>query len=221
MIIDLGTTDYEEAYKVQRRMVAMRALGEIDDSLISVEHNPIFTIGRTGRMDNLIATGRQMQEKGVRLVGADRGGDITFHGPGQAVLYPILDLRMRHRDLHRYMRDLESVAIDFLAGYGLKAERVGGLTGVWAGGRKIASIGVGARNWVTFHGLAVNIGVDLSYFSMIRPCGMRGVGMTSLNEMLGMHVDMGVAVGSLIASAKRVLRVSGAICRGVFPGAIA
>jgi lipoate-protein ligase B len=189
--------------------------------MIITEHNPVFTIGRTGRRENMLADSRQMRKRGVRLIEVDRGGDITFHGPGQLLLYPVVDLKARGRDLHRYMRDLESVAINFLNSYGIIAERIDGKTGVWVGGSKVASIGVGAKDWVTFHGLSVNVDIDLSYFSMIYPCGMRGIKMTSLAEILGVDIDLNMAAEKLIVCAKRVLGVGDGIFAGTPLGAAA
>ena len=215
MILDLGMTDYEKAYIAQCQLVSRRRLGEIDDSLIITEHNPVFTIGRTGRRENLLAGSLEMRKKKVRLIEVDRGGDITFHGPGQLVMYPIIDLKSRSRDLHRYMRDLESIIISFLNIYGIIAERLDGKTGVWVGGKKIASIGVGAKDWVTFHGLSVNIDVDLAYFSMIYPCGMKDIKMTSLREILGVRIDKAEAAAALVRSAKRVFNIKEPALAGV------
>jgi lipoate-protein ligase B len=204
MIIDLGLTDYETAYRSQMELVAKRKLGEVDDSVIITEHRAVFTLGRTGRKENLLASDAALNEKGIKIVSVDRGGDITFHGPGQLVLYPIIDLKARGRDLHRYLRDLESVIISFLNMYGVIAERVKGKTGVWVGNRKIASIGIGTSNWVTYHGASVNIDVELSYFSMIHPCGMKDVLMTSLSEVTGSVVTTREAAGRLLECFKRV-----------------
>jgi lipoate-protein ligase B len=185
-------------------LVSRRKLGETRDSLIITEHRPVFTIGRAGHKNNLLVSEAVLEAQGIKALKADRGGDITFHGPGQAVFYPIIDLKERGRDLHRYMRDLESVAISFLNGYGVIAERLQGRTGIWAGGKKVASIGVGASNWVTYHGMAVNINVDLGYFSMINPCGMKGARMTSLGEILGGPVPMRAATERLLSSFRKI-----------------
>lgn len=204
MIIDLGLTDYDTAYKQQMELVARRKLGEVDDSVIITEHRPVFTLGRTGRKDNFLASAAALSEKGIKVVQVDRGGDVTFHGPGQLILYPIIDLKARGRDLHRYLRDLESVIISFLNTYGVIAERIKGRTGVWVGNKKIASIGIGASNWVTYHGASVNIDVDLAYFSMIHPCGMKDVKMTSLAAITGYAIAMREAADNLLACFKRV-----------------
>lgn len=190
MIYDSGLIDYEKCYKVQKEFVRKRKLGEIGDVVILAEHEPVFTIGRTGKPDNLLVTKDYLKEIGVRVVDVDRGGDITFHGPGQIVVYPILDLKERHRDLHRYLRDLEEVCINFLKEYHVEGHRIAGRTGVWVDSKKIAFIGIGSSNWVTFHGLSININTDLGYFSMINPCGMRDIEVTSLSEITRGNIDM-------------------------------
>jgi lipoate-protein ligase B len=188
MILDLGLIDYEECYKTQREMVVRRKLGEIDDTLILAEHNSVFTVGRTGDKKSLLVDEAYLKQKGIKVVDVDRGGDITFHGPGQLVVYPIIKLKDKWRDLHKYMRDLEDVAMKFLKRYSVRPERRSGLTGVWAGGKKIASIGIGVSNWVTYHGLSINIKPDLEFFDMIYPCGLRDIKMTSLKALTGKDI---------------------------------
>lgn len=190
MILDLGLIDYEKAYLVQRKLVALRKLSRVGDSLILAEHNPIFTIGRTGSMSNLLADEKLLNARGIKVLRIDRGGDITFHGPGQIVCYPIIDLKAMEYDLHKYLRSLESIAIDFFDSYHTKCDSVSGMTGAWFGDRKIASIGISASNWVTFHGMSLNVNVDLGFFSMINPCGMSSVEMTSLDRLLGRRVSI-------------------------------
>lgn len=204
MVVDLGLTDFDTAYGRQMELVARRKLSEIDDSVIITEHLPVITLGRSGRRSNILVSDALLKERGIKVVDADRGGDVTFHGPGQLVLYPVIDLKARGRDLHRYLRDLESVVINFLNGYGVIAGRIKGMTGVWVGGRKIASIGVGTTGWVTYHGSSVNIDMDLGYFSMIHPCGMRDVTMTSLAAVTGARIAMREASERLLASFMRV-----------------
>ncbi|MFH0764201.1 MAG: lipoyl(octanoyl) transferase LipB [Candidatus Omnitrophota bacterium] len=184
MIVDLGLIDYAEAYGIQKELVNKRRRRELGDSLILAEHPPIFTIGRSGSIENLI------KNNGVPVLRVDRGGDITFHGPGQLVLYPIVNLKDNALDLHKYMRLLESGAISFLRKYSVKAESVGKKTGVWVDGKKIASIGIAASNWVTYHGMGINLNVDLEYFSMIYPCGMKDVHAASLDRVIGRKVSM-------------------------------
>ena len=190
MIYDLGTIDYQNCRAIQRELVDKRKSDEIGDVVILAEHQAVFTIGRSGSRDNLLVTEDYLKEMGVSVVNADRGGDITFHGPGQLVVYPIVDLKKRYRDLHRYLRDLEDVCINFLSEYQVAGHRIAGRTGVWVDNKKIAFIGIGSSNWVTFHGLSININTGLDYFSMMRPCGLRGIEITSLSEIMRMKIDM-------------------------------
>lgn len=184
MILDLGLIDYEKAYRVQRGLVHRRKLNEIEDSLIVCEHTPIFTIGRSGKEENLLITNEVLKKDGIKVSRVDRGGDITFHGPGQLVAYPIIDLNHRGKDLHVYLRDLEEAAIRVLSEYSIPGKRVNGRTGVWVNDAKISFIGIAASNWVTYHGLSLNVSLDLRFFSMIRPCGFRDISVTSLREIL-------------------------------------
>lgn len=198
MILDLGLIDYEKAYRIQKEFVLKRRLKEIDDSLIIAEHTPVFTIGRTGSEVNLLIPKDIMKRNGIEVLRVDRGGDITFHGPGQVVLYPIVDLNDMKRDLHWYLRQLEEVVINFLKGYHVSGERVNGRTGVWVLGAKISSMGIGATDWVTYHGLSVNIDVDLKFFAMINPCGMHGIRVTNLRQALNQDVPIPEAKGRLL-----------------------
>jgi lipoyl(octanoyl) transferase len=183
--------DYDEALHTQRNAAAVRMSGELpNDLLILVEHPPVVTLGRSARGQNLIASPEFLATRGVEVYEVERGGDVTFHGPGQLVGYPILNLREHRKDLHWYLRTLESSLVASLRELGLVAEAREGLTGVWTGGRKIASIGVHARDWVTWHGFALNVNTDLSYFDFIVPCGIEGVVMTSVARELGAPGDM-------------------------------
>jgi lipoyl(octanoyl) transferase len=169
---DLGRMDYAEAFEMQRALVDQRKRGEISDQFLIVEHPHTITLGRNGHMENLLARKEILERAGVAFHPTDRGGDITYHGPGQIVGYPILDLRGWKRDVVAYVRAIEQVIIDALAGFGLKAGRVPGMTGVWVDGAKIAAIGVHISRWVTSHGFALNVDTDLSYFQYIVPCGL-------------------------------------------------
>jgi len=169
---DLGRIDYAEAFELQRALVDQRKRGEIPDQFLIVEHPHTITLGRNGHMENLLARGEILDRAGVAFHPTDRGGDITYHGPGQIVGYPILDLREWKRDVVAYVRAIEQVIIDALADFGLKAGRVPGMTGVWVDGAKIAAIGVHISRWVTSHGFALNAATDLSYFQYIVPCGL-------------------------------------------------
>jgi lipoyl(octanoyl) transferase len=190
-IAHLGLRPYGEVLEVQRAAAAARITGEIpQDVLILVEHPPVVTLGRgSHEPTHLVASPTLLESRGVELYDVERGGDVTFHGPGQLVAYPIFDLTRHKQDLHWYLRQVEETIIRSLAPFGIAAERRSGLTGVWTGGRKIASIGVHARAWVTWHGFALNVTTDLSYFDLIIPCGILGVTMTSVEQELLRRTD--------------------------------
>jgi lipoate-protein ligase B len=181
----LGHEPYARALELQRAVARARISGPIaHDVLLLLEHPPVVTLGRSSKAQHLVATPAMLAERGVELYEAERGGDVTFHGPGQLVGYPIVNLRGHRQDLHWYLRQVEAVLIRTLEGLGLPAERSEGRTGVWTSGRKIASIGVHARDWVTWHGFALNVSNDLSFFDLIVPCGLSGVTMTSIGREL-------------------------------------
>ncbi len=169
---DLARLDYGEAFELQRALVEQRKRGEIADQLLIVEHPHTITLGRNGHMENLVAAEDELARAGVAFHHTDRGGDITYHGPGQIVGYPIFDLREWKRDVVAYVRAIEQVIIDALADFGLAAGREPGMTGVWIDGAKIAAIGVHVSRWVTSHGFALNLDTDLRYFEYIVPCGL-------------------------------------------------
>lgn len=185
LVIKTGLTNYGEAWQWQREIWQARTEGAIEDVLILTEHPPTYTIGRAGGDGHLLADEEELRRKGVAVFRSDRGGDITYHGPGQLVGYPILDLSVLYRDVHRYLRDLEEVIIMTVAEFGLEAIRVSGLTGVWVGNRKLASIGVKVSRWVTMHGFALNVSTDMDFFTNIVPCGIFGKEMVSMAELLG------------------------------------
>jgi lipoyl(octanoyl) transferase len=201
-VVRLGRMGYEEALEYQREVARQRITGAIpQDVLILVEHPPVVTLGRSSKEKNLISTPAFLASKGVELFEVERGGDVTFHGPGQLVGYPIIDLKRHRQDLHWFLRSVEEALIRTLGEYGISGERSTGFTGVWTNGRKIASIGVHARDWVTWHGFALNVTTDLSYFDFIVPCGISGVEMTSIvKELPGLSVDVDAA--GEIAAAK-------------------
>src|SRR5687768_4660037 len=188
--VPLGRVSYTEALELQRTLARDRISGVIpQDVLLLVEHPPVVTLGRSSKGKHLLASPDFLASRGVELFEVERGGDVTFHGPGQLVGYPIMDLKRHRQDLHWYLRQLERSLIDVLGQYGISAEQSNGLTGVWTGGRKIASIGVHARDWVTWHGFALNVTTDLSYFDLIVPCGIDGVQMTSMARELAAAPD--------------------------------
>lgn len=184
-VVDLGVMPYADALTLQRGVAAARLSGRItDDLLLLVQHPPVITLGRSTKEGNLLAPAALLSARGVELFEVERGGDVTFHGPGQLVGYPIVDLAQHTQDLHWYLRALEAVMIRVLSACGISAQRKAGKTGVWVSDRKIASIGVHARQWVTWHGFALNVTTDLSYFDLMIPCGIPDVVMTSVEREL-------------------------------------
>ena len=169
---ELGRVDYGRALEIQQDLVARRKAGEIADQLLLLEHPHVITLGRNGHLENLLAGDEVLSRAGISFFPTDRGGDVTYHGPGQLVGYPILDLREWKRDVGAYVRGIEQTIIDTLADFGIEAGRIPKLTGVWVGERKIAAIGVHLSRWVTSHGFALNVNTDLSYFQYIVPCGL-------------------------------------------------
>jgi lipoyl(octanoyl) transferase len=185
-LLDLGRQPYLETLELQRALCRRRMAGTLDeDLLLLVEHEPVVTLGRGTRASSLPLSADDLTRRGVTVAEAERGGDVTYHGPGQLVGYPILQLREHREDLHWYLRQLEAALITALAGVGIAAGATPGLTGVWTGGRKIASIGVHVKQWVTLHGFALNVSTDLRAFDLIVPCGIQGVVMTSVAAELG------------------------------------
>jgi len=187
----LGVIPYAEALVLQRQLVEERRHGRIGDVLLLVEHPHVLTLGvrGDGGRSHILATEDALASRGVEVYEAGRGGDITYHGPGQLVGYPILDLKPDRCDVHRYVRDLEEVLIRVAFDYGITAERVQGLTGVWVGAEKLAAIGVRIARWITSHGFALNVSTNLDYFNLIVPCGIADRGVTSLSRLLGHTVE--------------------------------
>jgi lipoyl(octanoyl) transferase len=188
-MVDLGLRDYRETLRLQQELVAARQAGTCLDTLVLVEHPDVITLGRSAKSGNVLRPGQ------IPVVAVERGGDVTYHGPGQLVAYPIVLLGEDERDLHRFLRNLEEATIRTLADFGLGSTRCPGKTGVWtrdgADGRKLASIGVAVRKWVTLHGLALNVSTDLARFSAINPCGFDAKVMTSMERELGRAPDFG------------------------------
>jgi len=190
-ILWLGRVDYRQGLALQERLVAERGAGSIPDQLLLLEHDPVYTMGRTPDQASL----RGASHLPHPVVQTNRGGQATYHGPGQLVGYPILDLRDHGRDLHRYLRALEGLMLRVCASFGVNARRREGLTGAWVADRKIASIGVGVRRWVSMHGFALNVCGDLAPFQEITPCGIAGVAMTSLEKEARRAVSVKDAAG--------------------------
>jgi lipoate-protein ligase B len=181
--LPLGRADYIATYHLQERLHTLRCRGEIRDTVLTVEHNPVFTIGRSGSRKNILVPEEVLQEAGIAVHEIERGGDITYHGPGQLVVYPIVDLREHGRDLKRYIANLEQAVINLLDKIGVRAHRRPGFPGVWVDSYKISSVGVYVKHWVTRHGLALNIDVDKTHFAMINPCGLE-VEVISLADLV-------------------------------------
>jgi lipoyl(octanoyl) transferase len=198
VVKQLGMIDYGEALRLQAEKAAARKSGAIPDTLLLLEHPHVYTLGRNGNRAHVLVPAERLHAMGARVVETDRGGDVTYHGPGQLVGYPILDLTKHRRDLGWYMRSLEEVLIRVAADFGVRADRLHGAPGVWVGNEKLAAIGVHVSRWVTSHGFAFNVNTDLSYFDAIIPCGLRDKGVTSIERLLGMPVEMDAAIERVI-----------------------
>ncbi|HTF56500.1 MAG TPA: lipoyl(octanoyl) transferase LipB [Planctomycetota bacterium] len=185
----LGRLRYAEGLELQRDLVRRRIAGEIPDTLLLLEHEPVVTLGKVAKAEHLLVNREGLARLGVEVHETDRGGDVTYHGPGQVVGYPILDLNALRRDVKWYLERLEEVMIAVCARHGVTADRRPGMTGVWVGTEKIGAIGVRVERWVTSHGFAFNVATDLARFGLIVPCGLRGEGVTSLAARLGRPVD--------------------------------
>ena len=185
----LGHADYGNTLTLQRVLHAKRCAGELGDLLLTVEHNPVFTLGRSGSRDHILVTEDVLERCGIQIHEIERGGDITYHGPGQLVVYPILDLRGFGKDIHRFIWSLEESIIRTLQELGVNSHRSDGFPGVWVDARKIASVGVYVKNWVTYHGLAFNVDVNQEHFRMIRPCGL-SIETVSANDVCEAPVDV-------------------------------
>jgi len=198
----LGLISYAEGLELQRALVARRIADEIGDELILLEHPHVLTMGvKAGESrQHVLATPERLAELGVELHETGRGGDVTYHGPGQIVGYPIVSLKPDRCDVHRYVRDLEEVMIRTTGEYGFEARRIKGLTGAWVGAEKIGAIGVRIQRWVTSHGFAFNVNTDLDFFKLIVPCGLSDRGVTSLRRLTGRDLPLGEVEDRLIAA---------------------
>jgi lipoate-protein ligase B len=198
MAVRLGCTDYEEALALQRRIVAAKnAEPSMPDVLLRLEHPPVFTLGRRGGAENIVAADRTLDGLEVPVVQVERGGNITYHGPGQLVVYPIVDLRRAGLSVVSFVEGMEWAMIETAARWGISAETNSRNRGAWVGDDKLGSIGITVRRGVSFHGLALNVNTDLRPFSWIHPCGLQGVGVTSMAAILGRFLDM-EAVGTAL-----------------------
>ena len=186
IIQDLGQRPYQEVWAYQKEIQAKRIAGEIEDTFLMVEHEPVYTLGKNANENHLL----QSRDQSVDVFNIERGGDITFHGPGQLVGYPILDLSNYKKSISWYMRTLEQIIIDTVSEFGIEAKRIEGLTGVWVGDEKIAALGVRIRRWVTMHGFSINVNTDLTFYDGIIPCGIFDHGITSMEQLLCRPQDM-------------------------------
>jgi lipoyl(octanoyl) transferase len=196
----LATVAYAAGLDLQKRLVEQRKIDAIPDQLLLLEHPPVITLGVKTRDDrsHIVATQRTLDEEGVEVFASGRGGDVTYHGPGQLVGYPIVDLRPDRCDVHRYVRDLEEVLIRAVAKFDVVAHRNPGLTGIWAGDEKLAAIGVRIARWITSHGFALNVTTKLEHFNLIVPCGITDKGVTSLEQLTGEHVEMQAVIPAVV-----------------------
>ena len=202
----LGVVPYADALDLQKRLVELRKAGAIPDQLLLLEHPPVITLGVKTRNDrsHVLATPDTLEDEGVEIFESGRGGDVTYHGPGQLVGYPIIDLRPDRCDVHRYVRDLEDALIRAVAAFGITAQRMPGLTGAWVADDKLAAIGVRIARWVTSHGFALNVSTNLAHFDLIVPCGIPDKGVTSLDKLTGRAVVMREAEDAVAAALAEV-----------------
>ena len=207
-IINLGILDYREAHQLQKRLLQEHLDGIGNDTLLLLQHNPVITIGRSGSKSNILLPESSLRALGIEVYEIERGGDVTYHGPGQLTGYPIINLQNFRKDVHWYLRQLEEVIIRVLMEYGITGERIDGYTGVWVGDEKIAAIGISVRRWITFHGFAFNIHPDMSHFQMITPCGITDKGVTSLEKLLGHSVDIDKIADSIASVFAEVFDIS-------------
>jgi len=214
-ISNMGRTRYADAWRFQQQVWELRCAQTIGDVLLFTEHEHVYTIGKGGDTDHLLASGNELKEGGVDFFQIDRGGDVTYHGPGQVVGYPIIDLKNYVPDLHKYLRNLEEVIIRALKRFGIDGTREEGFTGVWVKGDKIAAIGVKVSRWVTMHGFALNVNTDLSKFDRIIPCGIFHKGVTSMQLLLGrtlsledVQAELTAAFGTVFGCETRTVKSS-------------
>ena len=191
IVLNLGQQPYQSALQLQHQLVAARRQGTIDDMLLLLQHPPVITLGRRGNEENILVSKERLAELGIQVHRVERGGDVTYHGPGQLVGYPIVNLRQHRTDVGWYVHSLEEVLIRTLADFGIAASRLPGNIGVWLDEQtKIGALGVRIDSWITYHGFALNVAQDLAHFQLIVPCGLANTGVTSMDKVLGESVDM-------------------------------
>jgi len=206
-VYQLGQIAYDDAYHLQQKLLYERLNNRIEDTLLLLEHPPTITVGKSGKLENVLASPAQLAEEGVSLVFTDRGGDVTYHGPGQIVGYPIFDLRERGRDAHQYLHNLEEVLIRTLNDFAISSSRDSGHAGVWVKDEEIAAIGLSIRKWVAMHGFALNVNTDLARFSLINPCGFTNRKATSMAHLLGQEIPMEAVRERLLAHFSKIFDV--------------
>jgi len=220
-IFDLGLIEFEKAWKLQKEIFQQVKSGSLDFALILCQHYPVITLGRNAKKENLLVSFEELKNKGIERFEIERGGDITYHGPGQLTIYPIFNLAHLKKDIHWFLHELEQVVVEFLADFGVLSQRKPGFTGVWLGERKIASIGIAIRHWITFHGVSINIKTaDLENFKLIRPCGM-DIEMVALEQLLGKEIKINNIKNNLIHKfATRPYRIGrcASLCKEVYHG---
>jgi lipoyl(octanoyl) transferase len=206
--INLGLADYKTVWDLQKKIHLYKQNNKYDDVIITVEHTPVYTLGKTGTRDHLLISEEEMKTAGISYYEIDRGGDITFHGPGQLVVYPIFDLNNYYKDTHRFLRDLEEVVIMTLKEFGIEASRDEEYTGVWVNNEKICAIGIKVSRWITMHGLALNVNNNLAYFDKIIPCGIFHKGVTSIMEKSGKDADFSEVSLKILNNFKNVFKIN-------------
>lgn len=199
--IDLGLIDYLEAYNFQKKLLDQIKQGKSDSSIVLCQHYPVITIGRLGNMKNILVSKDFLEQKNIQTIYIDRGGDVTYHCPGQLVVWPLIDLKKYKKDLHNFLNNLEKVLITTLASFGIRAAKLSGKRGVFVQEEKIASIGIGVSQWVSFHGVSLNIKDDINGFNFIRPCGL-DVKMTSMEKLLNQNIDLELVKGKILEKFK-------------------
>ena len=205
--IELGLRDYKEVWDLQKQIHLYKQRHKFNDVIITVEHSPVYTLGKSGDRNHILVTDAEMKKRGISFHEIDRGGDITYHGPGQLVVYPIFDLNNYYKDTHKFLRDLEEAVILTLKDFGIESGREEEYTGVWVGDKKICAIGIKVSRWITMHGLALNVNNDLSYFNKIIPCGIFHKDVTSISSELGKEIDINNTSGSVIKNLQSVFKI--------------
>ena len=203
-ILDLGIKDYKEVWKLQKVIHEKRIGKKIPNTLILVEHNPVITMGKSGQQSNVLFPLDSLKEKGVDFYRIERGGDATYHGPGQLIGYPIFNVRDGLAGIKPFIAGIEDSIIAALLDFGIEGQKKEKMIGVWAGKGKICSIGIAVKRWVSFHGFALNVNTDLSYFDLIVPCGLKNVEMTSMHQIMGKEVSMDEVKNSIVSSISKI-----------------